>query len=62
MLTGMLVRDFVSNGPENLGSRVSWILGLTLSPHHNVQTCALEHQEAESLVQVVKKAVEYPQH
>lgn len=45
----MLVRDSVSRGPENPGSRVSWILGLTFSPLHNVHTCALEQREADSL-------------
>lgn len=45
----MLARDFVSRGPENLGSRVSWILGLTFSQPYNVHTCALEQQEADSL-------------
>lgn len=45
----MLVRDSVSRGPENPGSRVSWILELTFSPLHNVHTCALEQREADSL-------------
>lgn len=43
------MRDSVSSGPENPGSRVSRILGLTFSPLHNVHTCALEQREADSL-------------